>query len=144
MNNFAYPVRLTPDEDGGFVVTFTDLPEAITQGENVSDALEQAADCLEEAIAGRMRDNETIPEPSPCREKNYLVYLSIQTAAKAMLYEAMRKVRMNKTDLAKALNCDEKEVRRLLSPRHSSRLPRIESALQSLGYRLVIGSVAMS
>jgi len=31
--DFNYPVTLTPDlEDGGFVVTFADLPEAVTQG----------------------------------------------------------------------------------------------------------------
>lgn len=33
-HEFAYPVILTPDkEDGGLVVTFEDLPEAITQGQ---------------------------------------------------------------------------------------------------------------
>ena len=31
-----FPVNLTPDKrDGGFVVTFPDIPEAITQGETV-------------------------------------------------------------------------------------------------------------
>ena len=142
MNNFAYPVTLTPDEeDGGFVVTFADLPDAITQGEDIADALEQAADCLEEAIAGRMRLNENLPEPSQCGENNYLVYLSAQTAAKALLYNAMRASDISKVDFAKVLNCDEKEVRRLLNPRHSSRLPRIESALRALGYKLLISGI---
>ncbi|MCG2755456.1 MAG: type II toxin-antitoxin system VapC family toxin [Desulfobacteraceae bacterium] len=37
MQSFIYPVTLTPDkDDGGFVVKFVDLPEAITQGENVN------------------------------------------------------------------------------------------------------------
>ena len=45
--NFVYPVTLTPDPDGGFVVTFPDWPEAITQGETRDQALEEAADCLE-------------------------------------------------------------------------------------------------
>ena len=68
MRNFVYPALLTPDEqDGGFVVTFPDVPEAITQGEDVSDALQQAADCLEEAIAGRIRRQACLPEASPAR-----------------------------------------------------------------------------
>ena len=68
MRNFVYPALLTPDErDGGFVVTFPDVPEAITQGEDVSDALQQAADCLEEAIAGRMRREACLPKASPTR-----------------------------------------------------------------------------
>ena len=33
---FEYPVLLTPAEEGGFVVTFPDVPEAITQGEDLS------------------------------------------------------------------------------------------------------------
>lgn len=62
----AYPVTLTPDEtDGGFVVTFMDFPEAITQGETVEDALVEAADALDEAIAGRLQRGDPIPDPSP-------------------------------------------------------------------------------
>ena len=50
-SRFSFPVTLTTDEvDGGFTVTFRDLPEAITQGENIEDALNEAADCLEEAV----------------------------------------------------------------------------------------------
>jgi len=51
MHNFIYPAKLTPDkEDGGFVVMFRDFPEAITQGEDMADALAEAVDCLEETF----------------------------------------------------------------------------------------------
>jgi antitoxin HicB len=64
----AYPVILTADDiDGGFVVTFPDVPEAITQGNDVPDALAQAADALEEAIAGRIRRGDSVPEASEAR-----------------------------------------------------------------------------
>ena len=46
----------------------TDLPEAVTQGENCQDALFHAADCLEEAIANRIVMGFTIPEPTPLEE----------------------------------------------------------------------------
>lgn len=49
MQPFIYPALLTPTEhEGGFVVTFPDIPEAITQEDDVTDALLQAVDCLEE------------------------------------------------------------------------------------------------
>ena len=32
---YAFPCQLTPDEDGGVVATFPDVPEAITAGGTV-------------------------------------------------------------------------------------------------------------
>jgi antitoxin HicB len=45
----SYPADFEPAEEGGFVVTFPDIPEAITQGEDVEEALIHAADELESA-----------------------------------------------------------------------------------------------
>lgn len=65
MRQFTYAVKLTLDkDDGGYVVTCRDLPEAITQGETIERALLEAADCLEEAIAARIDDGRDIPAPS--------------------------------------------------------------------------------
>ena len=48
MRCFVYPATLIPDaEEGGFVVAFIDVPEAITQGEEVEDALREAHGRLE-------------------------------------------------------------------------------------------------
>ena len=59
---FLYPATLTPDPTGGFVVTFRDWPEeAITQGDSLEEALLEAADCLEEAVAARIDDRGEIP-----------------------------------------------------------------------------------
>jgi hypothetical protein len=43
MNRYSYPATLTPAEEGGYVVTFRDIPEAITQGDSLEDSLAQAA-----------------------------------------------------------------------------------------------------
>lgn len=140
MNQFVYPATLTPDaQDGGFVVTFVDVPEAITQGDDVPGALHQAADCLEEALAGRIRRRDDIPEPSPIRAGQYAVAVPAQTAAKAALYVALRQTQLTQVELAAQLHCDEKEVRRLLDPRHASKLSRLEAALALLGQQIVIG-----
>lgn len=140
MQSFIYPVTLTPDnEDDGFVVKFIDLPEAITQGENVDDALLEAADCLEEAIANRIAMGLPIPNPSPAKSGQYPVPLPALMAAKAALYLAIQEIGISKVDLAKRLGCDEKEVRRLLDPHHTSKIPRIESALHAVGKQLIVG-----
>ena len=68
-SRFSFPVTLTADElDGGLTVTFRDLPEAITQGEETEDALNEAADCLEEAIATRVINRLEIPIPSELKK----------------------------------------------------------------------------
>lgn len=139
MHDFSYPVSLTPDEsDGGYVVTFPDLPEAITQGDDAGDALGQAADALEEAIAGRIRRGDDIPRPTRPGRGQHVVPVPAQTAAKAALYLALREAGWSKRQLAARLRCDEKEVRRLLDPRHPSKLPRLQAALATLGKRLAV------
>ena len=47
---FAYPARFHKERDGGYLVTFPDLPDAITQGDSLDDAMEMATDCLAETI----------------------------------------------------------------------------------------------
>ena len=140
MQSFVYPAELTPDEtDGGFVVTLVDFPEAITEGEEVAEALREAADCLEEAVANRMAMDLPLPKASKVQKGQYAIPLPALTAAKAALYLAVREACISKVELAKRLQCDEKEVRRLLDVRHPSKLPRLESALEVLGRQLIVG-----
>ena len=139
MQTFIFPVILTPEKDsGGFVVKFVDFPEAITQGENIEDALEKAVDCLEEAVANRMVMNLDIPNPTSTKNYDYTVVLPTQMAAKAALYIAIKEMGISKMELAKKINCDEKEIRRLLDPRHASKIPRIEAVLAKLGNQLIL------
>ena len=139
MRSFAYPARLIPDpEAGGFTVIFPDLPEAITQGENRLEALEQAADCLEEAIAGRIRRGDEIPAPSKTKANQTVVPVPPLMAAKAALYLTMKEAKISNVKLAKQLGCDEKDVRRMLDPRHHSRISALQIALAALGKNIVV------
>jgi antitoxin HicB len=139
MRTFVYPARFEPGErPGGLVVTFRDIPEAITQGKGGKDALRRAADCLEEAIAGRIADGREIPKSSRPARGEQPIPLAAPMAAKAALHLAMREAQTNNAALARKLGCDEKEVQRMLDPRHPTKLPRIEEALAALGRRLVM------
>lgn len=140
--SFSYPVNLIPQDEGGFVVEFPDFPEAITQGENEEDALREAADCLEEAIANRIIMKLDIPLPQSKNHK-YIVPLEVVLAAKCAFYLALKKTEYNNTFLAKQLKCDEKEIRRLLDPRYkSTKISRLEEALKFLGTRLTLSVVS--
>jgi antitoxin HicB len=135
---FEYSATLAADEDGGFVVTFPDFPEAIAQGETEQEALEQAADSLEEAVANRIVMSLDLPRPSAA-PGSYAVAVPGSTALKAALYQAICGLRMSKVQVAAHLGVDEKEVRRLLDPYHPSKLNRIEELMKRMGRRVVIG-----
>lgn len=139
MKRFEYAVLLKPADEGGFVVTCRDLPQLITQGDDVAQALAEAADAMDEVFAAYMIAGLDFPAPSKARRKEQIVAPPAESQAKAALYAAMREAGVNKTQLAKRLGVDEKEVRRLLDPHYGSKLPRIAQAIALLGKRIVIG-----
>lgn len=139
MERFEYAVKLTPAEEGGFVVTCRDLPQLVTQGEDLDDALIEAADAMDEVFAAYMQGGLPFPAPTKAKRGEYLASPPAETMAKAALYVSMREAGITKVQLAKKLGVDEKEVRRLLDPHYGSKLPRIAQAISVLGRRLVIG-----
>ncbi len=134
---YSYPIDLHKERDGGFSVTLPDFDEAFTDGDTFAEAVAEAADCLEEALAGRIARREDIPPPSPARGRPTAVPGAV-LAAKAALYEALREQRLSNTAFAAALGVQESEVRRMLDPRHASKIGRLEEALARFSKRLVV------
>lgn len=139
MERFEYAVSLAAAEEGGFVVTCRDLPQLVTQGDTLSEALDEAADAMDEVFAAYMLGGLGFPTPRKPRRSEHVVAPPAETLAKAALYTAMTEAGISKMELAKRLGVDEKEVRRLLDPHYGSKLPRIAEAIGVLGRRLVIG-----
>lgn len=125
------------------MVTCRDLQELITKGENIADALVEAADAMDEVFAAYMQNKRDFPAPGKLRRREYSVSPPAETVAKSALYVAMREARVTNVELAKRLGVDEKEVRRLLDPHCASKLPRLAQAVAALGKRLVIGLEAV-
>lgn len=136
MAQFIYPVRLAADrKDGGYVVTCRDLPEAITQGETAEEALSEAEGALQAAIEGRIEDGLDVPVPSRPKRGERLAVVPITTALKAAVYVAMREGHVSKLELARRMQVDPKEAHRMLDPKHPTKVPTLERALQALGLR---------
>jgi antitoxin HicB len=93
---------------------------------------------LEEAVAGRIRRGDEIPEASAARRGECGVPLPAPMAANPALYLAIRQAGIGNLALARRIHVDEKEIRRMLDPRHPTKLPRIQLALHALGVRLVL------
>jgi antitoxin HicB len=142
MRSFVYPAVVRRDRGGRYLVTFPDMPRCATDGATLAEALEEAVDALEEAVAHRIAEGLYIPAPSERKKRQRLLPLSAQMAAKAALYLAVRAAGISKSELARQLGVGEAEVRRMLEPRHNTRLRRLEEALALLGQRLVVQTQA--
>lgn len=64
MQKLFYPAIFHPAEEGGFWITFPDLPECMTQGDDMQSAYEMAVDALGLAITSRKKEKQEIPAPS--------------------------------------------------------------------------------
>jgi antitoxin HicB len=129
---YAYPYELSAQPEGGFTVTFPDVPEAITQGETEAEAAAMAEDALVTALSFYADDAEPLPYPSPAHGRR-LAYVPPLVAAKLALHDAMLAAGVSNVLLARRLGADEKIVRRLRDPLHKSRIDQVGEALRSLG-----------
>lgn len=133
---YAYPVVLTPLENGDVMAAFPDLPEAVTCGESADFALEWAQDALHVALAGYMDDRRDIPAPTSPAPGQPVLAPSPLVAVKLGLYQAMRDQGISQLKLAGLLHCDARQVRRLLDPDHQSTVAQLMDAADVLGFRL--------
>jgi antitoxin HicB len=138
----AYPVTLTPDKQaGGYVVTFVDIPEAITQGDTLEEALEMAKDGLETALEFYFEENRPVPMPSTPKRRQHVIELPLSLAAKVLLLNEMIRQRVRPAELARRLNTTPQAVNRLVNLRHTSKIDGISGALKALGKTLEIRAV---
>jgi antitoxin HicB len=130
----AYPASFKRDTAGRIVVRFPDLPEALTDGATEEEALDEAVDCLSEALMSRIADGEVVPTPRRAVGRGYRLIAPDPTVAlKAALYAVAKARKVSAAQLARRLRIDPKEARRLLDPRHPSKAPRLFEALHALG-----------
>lgn len=64
MKKLFYPAIFHKAEEGGFWITFPDIPECMTQGDDMQQAYEMAVDALGLALTSREAEKEEIPTPS--------------------------------------------------------------------------------
>ncbi len=139
MRTFVYGARFEPGDEGGVVVSFPDVPEAITQGDDQADAMNQAREALGLALLTYPRRGLSVPAAKSKGRGLFRVAVEPEVAAKIAVLEAFKRCDISKSELGRRLGKDEKEVRRILDPRHNTKLATLTEALRELGQQLVIG-----
>lgn len=137
---YAYPCNLIPDrEEGeGFIVTFPDVPGAITGAQTREESLFLAEDALVAMLAVYVQQQRKIPTPSPVADDQELIAVPPIAAAKLALYTAMREQGITGDVLTARLNLSDSAIRKLLDPDCYSHISQIMRALRTVGRSLVI------
>jgi antitoxin HicB len=135
-----YAAKLTPGspDEGGYTVTFRDVPEAIAGGATVEEALKYAAEALELALAHSLDERRATPAPSEAEAGEFLVALPASFSLKVALLNEMVLQGVRPADLAKRMNTSKQEINRLTTLSHATMVDRIADALHALGKELVI------
>lgn len=133
---YRYYATLQDDPDGGMIVTFGDVPEAITAGETREEALSNAREALALALRGILEAGRKLPQPTT--SAGVPIALDADIAAKLALIQAFRDRGISKSELARQLGKSENEARRLLDPDHPSKIGALQDALRALGMELEV------
>lgn len=83
---FSYPFNVTQEGDE-FIVTFPDVPEALTSANTEADAVALAEDALIAALGGYVDGRQNLPAPTDTGD--YLVHLPPMVSAKLALYKSI-------------------------------------------------------
>lgn len=134
---FDYPVTLSLD-GGTMLVTFADVPEAITFGADEDEALLNAVDALETGLSFYVDARLALPAVSKPARGQKTVRPSALECAKLGVYQAMTEQGIKKAELARRLGWHMPQVDRLFDLRHASRLDQIEAAAAVLGRHIEV------
>ena len=142
MKEYTYRAQFEPgDRRGTIVVTFPDVPEVVTQGRGRADARTMAEEALGLVLLNYLERGKPLPKPRAKGRDLVDISVAPDVAAKLAVLEFFAAAGITKTELARRIGKDEKEVRRILDPKHPTKLPALTAALRALGKRLVVGVV---
>lgn len=138
----AYPIILKRDHHG-YIVSFPDIPEALTIAKKINTALERAEDALIVALSGYLDQHLDIPLPRKPYAGQHTIMLPPTLAIKLSIYQTMRDQGVSQVTLAERLQCDTRQVRRLLDLDQHSRMDLLDQALNALGKQMIVSIKTM-
>lgn len=136
---FSYLARFEGDPGGGILVTFPDVPDAITHGDDRAEAYRNASEALGLALRGYLADGEQVPRPSAIAGPDMVeIFVEAGDALKIAVIDAFLASGISKAELARRLGKGVTEAQRILDADHPTKLPALESALAVLGKQVVV------
>lgn len=131
----SYPARVVRDGEG-FMVSFVDIPEALTGASTRAEALDMAVDALTTAMDFYFEARRAVPEPSEPKRGHVMVDLPASVSAKVLLLNEMLRQHLRPAELARLMHVRPQEVNRLTDLHHPTKIDTISQALLAMGKRL--------
>ncbi|TAA18209.1 type II toxin-antitoxin system HicB family antitoxin [Pseudoxanthomonas winnipegensis] len=130
-----YPAHFQKERDG-YVVSFRDIPEALTSGATKKEALEMAADALATAMEFYFEDRRQVPMPSKAKAGEEGVILPASVAIKVLLLNEMLKEKFTPSKLAKKLEVSPQTVTRIVDLHHATKIDTLADTFRAMGKTL--------
>jgi len=132
----SFPARITPQEGGGLLVEFIDLPDTFTEGTTLEEALFNGSEVLSAMLGWHLEQGHTIAVPSQGVADAHYIAPDAKTQSSLLLRHARgdRSV----ADLARGLDTSWAAAQRLEDPHHWPSLKQLDRAARVLGKRLVL------
>jgi len=109
----TYFANLADAEEGGYIVTFRDLPNVFTEGDTLEEALFNAQEVLDGMLAVMSSNNEEINDPSPGQDGEYPIPVSPDIAAPILLHLLRKKRSQTMANVARAMSIPYQQYQRL-------------------------------
>lgn len=133
----VYPAQLSK-VGAGYMVSFRDIPEALTEGRTKAEAMEMAADALATAMDFYFDDRREVPVPSKTKKDEIPVAIPTSLSAKILLLNEMLREGVSPASLARKLKATPQTVTRIVDLHHSTKIDTIDAALGVMGKKLVL------
>lgn len=132
-----YPAAFEHNASTGcYIITFRDIPEALTQGYSLEEAREEAKDALITAMEFYFEDERPVPMPSKPLPGEELIELPISIWAKVLLLNRMLELNISQSELGRRLHKSRQEVQRIVNLEHNTKIDTIADAFKALGKKI--------
>lgn len=131
----SYPAQIKADSVG-FMVSFRDIPEALTGGATQEKAATMAADALLTAMDFYFEDRRVVPRPSAPKKGETMISLPASVSAKVLLLNEMVTQGITPSELARRMNTRKQEANRIIDINHATKIDTIADALACIGCEL--------
>lgn len=136
--DIRYPARIAPQEGGGFLVQFVDLPDTFTEGDTLEEALFNACEVLSGMVSWHLDQGHALPAPTAGLTATDVHHVMPDAKTQSALLLRAARGERSFADLARALETSWPAAKRLEDASHWPSLKTLDRAARVLGKRLVL------